>query len=179
MRNKELASVGKAVLLFVIAVILQTLLVSQISVLGVTADLFLILTVIVGLALGSLEGAVFGFFAGIVHDTVYFQTLGIHALIFVLVGYFVGMFRARFQTVNLWAVFILTIVSSFAAQFTFGLLQYAMQPRVSFFTLVGTQMIPGAVFDALISVPVYILLVRVRALPAPGPDRAPVGGGTE
>ncbi len=179
MRHKELASVGKAVLLFVIAVILQTLVVSRISVLGVTADLFLILTVIVGLAFGSLEGAVFGFFAGFVHDTVFFQTLGVHSLIFVLVGYFVGMFRARFQTVNVWAVFVLAIVSSFAAQLAFGVVEFAMGPQAAFFTTVGTQMIPGAVFDALMSIPIYILLVRVRVLPAPGPDQAPMGSGAE
>jgi len=179
MRNKGLVSAGKAVLLFAIAVILQTMVVSRISVLGVSADLFLVLTVIVGLGLGSLEGALFGFFAGVVHDTIFFQTLGVHALIFVLVGYFVGMFRARFQTVNLWAVFILTGVSSFAAQFAFGLFQYSMGPRAGFFTMLGTQMIPGAVFDALIAIPVYILLVRVRVLPSPGPDQASAAKGAE
>lgn len=179
MSNKGLVLAGKAVLLFVIAVILQTLVVSRISVLGVTADLFLILTVIVGLGRSSLEGALFGFFAGIVHDTIFFQTLGLHALIFVLVGYFVGMFKARFETVNLWAVFILAGVSSFAAQLVFGLFQYAMGPRAAFFTMVGTQMIPGAVFDALAAIPVYILLVRVRVLPSPGPDQAQAGTGAE
>lgn len=179
MSNKGLVLAGKAVLLFVIAVILQTLVVSRISVLGVTADLFLILTVIVGLGRSSLEGALFGFFAGIVHDTIFFQTLGLHALIFVLVGYFVGMFKARFETVNLWAVFILAGVSSFAAQLVFGLFQYAMGPRAAFFTMVGTQMIPGAVFDALVAIPVYILLVRVRVLPSPGPDQAQAGTGAE
>jgi rod shape-determining protein MreD len=179
MRHRELVSAGKAVLLFVIAVILQTLVVSRISVLGVTADLFLILTVIVGLGRSSLEGALFGFFAGIVHDTIFFQTLGFHALIFVLFGYCVGMFRARFETVNLWAVFILTGVSSFAAQLVFGLFQYAMGPRAAFFTMVGTQMIPGAVFDALIAIPIYILLVRVRVLTSSGQDKASVGTGAE
>src|SRR3990172_6177041 len=116
MRRRELAWVGKAMLLLLIAVVLQTMVVSRVSVLGVTADLLLILTVIVGLGRGSLEGAIFGFCVGIVHDTIFFQTLGGHALIFVLVGYFVGIFLARFGTVNLWAVFIITGASSFAAQ---------------------------------------------------------------
>jgi rod shape-determining protein MreD len=171
MKQKELAWVGKAALLFVIAVILQTLLVSRISVLGVTADLFLVLTVLVGLGVGSLQGAVFGFFAGVVHDTIYFQPLGTHALIFVLVGYFVGMFLTRFGTINPWAIFILTGVSSFAAQFVFGLFQFAMGPRSAFFTMVGVQMIPEALFDALIAIPIYMLLVRVRVLSAPGSDQ--------
>ena len=94
MRRKELVWAGKVALLIVIAVILQILVISRISVLGVTADLFLVLTVLVGLGAGALQGALFGFFAGVVHDTIFFQPLGVHALIFVLVGYFAGMAAA-------------------------------------------------------------------------------------
>ncbi|MCL5734520.1 MAG: rod shape-determining protein MreD [Actinobacteria bacterium] len=179
MLRKELRWVGKAALLFVIAVILQSLILSRVSILGVTADLFLILTVVVGLGRGSLEGAVFGFLAGLVHDTIYFQILGVHSLIFVLVGYFVGMFVTRFGTVNLWAIFVLAGVSSFAAQLVFGVVQFAMGPRAAFFAMVGTQMIPEAVFDALIAIPIYALLVRVRILTAPGPEKVQAGAGAE
>jgi rod shape-determining protein MreD len=171
MRRKELVWVGKAALLFVIAVILQTLLVSRISVLGVTADLFLVLTVLVGLGRGSLEGAVFGFFAGVIQDMVFFQPLGVHAIILVLAGYFVGMFRTRFGAINPWTIFILAGLASFAAQLVFGLFQYAIGPRAGFFGMIGTQMIPGALFDALIAVPIYLLLVRVRVLAHLGPEQ--------
>ncbi len=116
----------------VIAVLLQTLLVSRVSVLGVTADLFLILTVVVAVSRGSMEGAIFGFFAGLVADIAFFQPLGVRALIYVLVGYFVGMFVARFGTVSPWAVLLLAGSASFAAQFVFGLFQYMMGPRAGF-----------------------------------------------
>jgi rod shape-determining protein MreD len=166
MRRKELVWAGKVALLIVIAVILQILVISRISVLGVTADLFLVLTVLVGLGAGALQGALFGFFAGVVHDTIFFQPLGVHALIFVLVGYFAGMILTRFGTVNLWAIFILTGVTSFASQVAFGVLQFAMGPKSAFLTMVGVQMIPEALFDALIAVPIYILLVRTKVLGA-------------
>lgn len=159
--------VGKVALLIVIAVILQTLVVSRISILGVTADLFLVLTVLVGLGAGALQGALLGFFAGVIHDMIFFQPLGAHALIFVLTGYFAGMFLARFGTVNLWAIFILTGAISFASQLAFGVLQFAMGPKSAFLTMIGTQMVPEAVFDALIAVPIYILLLRTRVLRAP------------
>jgi hypothetical protein len=53
----------------------------------------------------------------------------------------------------------------------FGLFQFAMGPRSAFFTMVGVQMIPEALFDALIAIPIYMLLVRVRVLSAPGSDQ--------
>ncbi|MFH0916908.1 MAG: rod shape-determining protein MreD [bacterium] len=172
MGRKQLMIVGKVALILVIAVGLQTLLVSRVSVLGVTADLFLILTVVVAVSRGSMEGAIFGFFAGLIADVAFFQPLGVRALIYVLVGYFVGMFVARFETVSPWGVLFLAGSSSFLAQFVFGLFQYIMGPRAAFLTMVGTQMIPGAVLDALVAVPVYVLLVRLHLVPAPPIEQA-------
>jgi rod shape-determining protein MreD len=161
-----LIAAGKVVLLFVVAVALQTLLISRISILGVVADLFIIFTVCIAIGRGPLEGAIFGFCAGIVADIAFFQPLGIHALIYTLAGYFVGMFVMRFGVATPWTVLLLTGVSSFAAQFVFGLFQYVIGPRAAFFTVVAVQMIPEMVVDALVAVPVFILLVRLRIIPS-------------
>lgn len=179
MGKKQFVVAGKVVLLVVLAVVLQTVLISHVSILGVTADLFLILTVIVAVSRGSLEGAVFGFFAGLIADIAYFQLMGVWSLILVLVGYFVGMFVARFGTVSPWSVALLAGVSSFLAQFLFGLFQYVMGPRGGFLTLIGTQMLPEAVLDGLITAPLYVFLVRVRLLPAPRLDGARARGSDE
>ena len=164
--RKELVAVGKVLLVLIVAVVLQTVLLSHISILGVTADLFLILTVIVAVTRGSLEGAVFGFFAGLVADIAYYQPLGVRAFIYVLAGYFVGMFVARFGTVNPWSVALMAGITSFLAQFLFGIFQYVMGPRAAFLSMIGTQMLPEAVLDGLITAPLYVFLVRVRLLPA-------------
>ena len=167
------------VLLLAFAVLLQVFLASRVSVLGVAADPFLILTAIVAISRGSMEGAIFGFFAGVAADMAFFQPLGVRALVYVLAGYIVGMFVARFATVSPWSVLVLVGVSSFLAQFVFGLFQYMMGPRPAFVTMVGTQMLPGAVLDALVAAPLYVLLVRVRLLPAPYVEPAVGRSGTE
>ena len=179
MGRKQLIAAGKVVLLLVFAVILQTVLLSHVRVLGVTADLFLILTVVVAVSRGSLEGAVFGFFAGLVADIAYYQPLGVRALIYVLAGYFVGMFVARFGTVSPWSVALLAGVTSFLAQFVFGVFQFMMGPRAALLTMIGTQMLPEAVIDGLITAPLYVFLVRVRLLPAGHLEAARSRGGDE
>ena len=163
---RRLIPLGKMLLLFAVAVALQTLLFSRVSIMGVTADLFLILTVIIAISRGSLDGAIFGFFAGLLADISFYQPLGMHALIYVLTGYFVGMFVTRLGAVTPWAVFLLAAVSSFGAHFVFGLFQYIMGPRAAFLTVLAVQMIPGMVLDALVTVPLYAVLVRLRLLPA-------------
>jgi rod shape-determining protein MreD len=179
MGRNEFIAVGKVVLLLAFAVVLQTVLLSHVSILGVTADLFLIFTVIVAVTRGSLAGAVFGFFAGLVADIAYYQPLGVRALIYVFAGYFVGMFVARFGTANPWSVALVAGVASFSAQFLFGLFQFIMGPRAALFTMIGTQMLPEAVLDGLITAPIYVFLVRVRLLPAAHLDAARPRGGEE
>ena len=179
MTNRRLVTLGKVVLLLVVAVLLQTLLVSRVSVLGVTADLFLILTVAVAVGRGSMEGALFGFFAGLMADIAFFSPLGVRALIYVLVGYFVGMVVLRLGTVSAWGMLLLAGGSSFAAQFVFGLFQYVTGPKAGFITMVGTQMLPEAVLDALVAVPVYVLLLRLGIISAAGAGAVSSGGAAE
>jgi len=167
MNRRWFSAVGKVVLLFVIGAILQTLLVSRVSVLGVTADLFLIFTVVVAISRGSVEGAIFGFIAGLVADIGYMQPLGIRSLIYVLTGYFVGMVVVRFGAVGSWAVFLTAIGASFCSQFVFGVFQFIIGPRAGFFGILGMQILPEAVLDGLLAIPVYVLLVHLNILPAP------------
>jgi rod shape-determining protein MreD len=179
MIRKEMVAVGRVALLLALAVLLQAFLASRVSVLGVTADLFLVITVIVAISRGSTEGAIFGFLAGVIADITFFQPLGVRALVYVLAGYFMGMFVVRFGTVSPWSVLLLAGGSSFLAQFVFGLFQYVMGPRPAFLTMVGTQMLPGAVLDGLVATPLYVFLIRVRLIPAPHVEPAVGRSGAE
>jgi hypothetical protein len=70
MSRRQLIVLGKVVLVLAFAVLLQILLISRVSVLGVTADLFLILTVIVAVKGVPRPSC---FFAGLVADIVYYE----------------------------------------------------------------------------------------------------------
>lgn len=174
----RLKAVGRVLLLLVVAVALQTLLVSHVSVLGVTADLFLILTAVVAITRGALDGAVFGFVAGLTADVAFLEPLGIRSLILVLVGYVVGNVAERLGVTSPWAVFLLAVGSSFGAQFVYGLFQFVVGPQAGFLTMVGVQMVPGALLDGLVTLPVYWLLLRLRVLPTPRTELPTTSGGS-
>lgn len=160
----RLVAVGRVVALVVIAMVLQTLVVSHVTILGISIDLFLIFTVIVALSWGSLAGAVFGFAAGIAADIAYFEPLGMHAFVYLITGYSLGVFTLRFGTRNLWMVLFYTLGASFVAKLIFGVFAYVMGPREGFFTMLGAQMIPGAALDALVAAPLYLLLLKLRVV---------------
>ena len=67
--------------------------VSQIRILGVSADLSPLVVAAAGFLAGAVPGAVFGFGVGIFVDLAFAQTLGVSALIFLLVGYGAGRVR--------------------------------------------------------------------------------------
>jgi rod shape-determining protein MreD len=165
--RRSLIALGKVALLVAVAVVLQTMLISRVSVLGVTADLFLILTIVLAMGRGSMAGAAFGFVAGVVADVAYMQPLGIRALVYVLTGYFVGMVVLRLGSLGPWVVFLMSIGASFCSQLAFGIFQFVLGPRAGFLTIVGLQILPEAVLDGLIAIPLYVLLVRLGILPEP------------
>ena len=61
--------------------------VSQVSLLGVSADLSPLVVASVGLLCGSIAGAIFGFCMGLFVDTALLQTLGVSSLVLLAVGY--------------------------------------------------------------------------------------------
>jgi rod shape-determining protein MreD len=166
----RLIAIGKAAAVILIAMALQVLLVSHVTVLGLGIDLFVIFTVIVAASWGPTAGAVFGFAAGIAADTAYRAPLGMRSLVYVLVGYILGVLAGRFRGAGPRTIFLYTLGSSFASQIVLGLFAYLMGPRSGFFKMVGLQMIPGAALDALFAIPVFVLLVKLKLVPVPRAD---------
>jgi len=175
--RRRLAIVAKVIGVLAIAVVLQVFVVSQVSVLGVTADLFLVLTTVVAVTRGPLEGAVFGFMAGLVADTAYLAPLGVRSLVYVIVGYLAGLAAARLAFSSPWGVALLAGAASFGAQFVFGLFEFVMGPRAAFLRMLGTQMLPEALLDGLLTAPIYVLLVRLHLLPPASSEPSGPGGG--
>jgi len=79
--------------LVVVAVVVQLTLVSQLPLLGVSADLSPLIVMAVGLLAGSIPGAVTGFSMGLFVDLALVQTLGVSSLLLVVVGYGAGRLR--------------------------------------------------------------------------------------
>ena len=94
------------------SVVLQTALLSRISMLGAQPDLPLALIVSVALLRGSFHGEVVGFVSGLLHDLLSDgQLLGVQSFSRVLIGCGVGFIKGRLYSDNL----ITQVVSGFIA----------------------------------------------------------------
>src|SRR6266704_2969631 len=84
-------------LIFFCGIILQTSVLPLISPTNITGDIVLMLILV-----GSIIDGFFSFFwwavfFGVIYDIVSYTTVGIHAIIFIFVVYFVSFFSRRFS----------------------------------------------------------------------------------
>ncbi len=109
--------------LFVIFVmlILQTTVLANFTVMGVSVDLVLLVAFSAGVVAGAQRGAVIGFAAGLTHDLVLESPFGLSALIGALVGFAVGSVPSLLDRSVRWLQMLAAAGVSAA-----GVLAYAM-----------------------------------------------------
>lgn len=157
-----LDAVKAGVLLFVAAV-LQASIMPSISLLGATPNLLLVTLLSIALLRGAVFGALCGFFAGLLLDTATLGTLGLTSLLLTIGAYWIGRYgettgRDRFHApyVSVAVVTVLYAVGALALHFMLG---DAVSARV----VLVDALVPGLIFNLILTAPVYAL-VR-RALP--------------
>ena len=87
------AAVVRLALIGLLGGILQATALSQLTVFGVAIDLSPLIVASIGFIAGSVPGAVFGFFFGLLIDSTLFAKLGVSSLVFTAVGYGAGRIR--------------------------------------------------------------------------------------
>jgi rod shape-determining protein MreD len=84
-------------LIVVLAVILQVAFFSYLQILGATPYVVPVVIVALGLLGGGVVGAVCGFAAGFLIDSLLLQTLGVSSLVLLSIGYLAGRYREGFE----------------------------------------------------------------------------------
>jgi rod shape-determining protein MreD len=108
-------------LIVLLAVIVQVSFFSYLSFLGATPNVIPVIVVSLGLLGGALVGAVCGFAAGFLLDSLLLQTVGVSSLVLLSIGYLAGRYREGIEITN-WLIppllaggFTLLAAAGFAA----------------------------------------------------------------
>ncbi len=141
--------------------VLQVAAVSQIEVFGVPADLTPLLVAAVGLLLGSVAGAGFGFFVGLLLDTALLQTLGVSSLLLVTVGYGAGRLRELRDPAHGLIPMAVGAVAATIATFGFAVLQFLLGNDVPMSLLLLRDILLGILLGTLLALPVHAIVRRV------------------
>lgn len=86
----------KLAIIIIIAYALQTTIISDFNILGMTPDLFLVCTCGIAFLFGSTIGGVFGFTFGVLLDIAFGRAIGLNAFLGMHIGIILGQFNKRF-----------------------------------------------------------------------------------
>lgn len=147
--------------LALVTVIVQEAAVSQISIFGTSADLTPLVVMAVGLLAGSIPGAVAGFVIGILVDLLLFQTLGVTALLYIVIGYWSGRLRElRDPSHGLVPMGLGAAATAFAG-LGMTLIQFLLGVDSPVSLLLLQEIFVAVLVNSLLALPVYALVKRV------------------
>jgi rod shape-determining protein MreD len=106
-----ITAVRVALVVFV-AISLQIILVSRLSIGGARGDVVLLVAIVAGLEGDADRGAIIGFAAGLTFDLLLNTPVGLSALTYCLVGYVVGSLQSSVLRSTWWIPVLGTIVAS-------------------------------------------------------------------
>jgi rod shape-determining protein MreD len=158
-------------ILGVVAVIVQITAISQISLLGVSADITPLIVASVGLLAGSIPGAVMGFGMGLFVDTALIQTLGVSSLLLTGVGYGAGRYREVRDPSNTLTPVAVGAAATAIAQVGFSLIQFLLGVDAPVSFLLLREILFTIAVNTVLALPVYALVRRFVAPALPEDPR--------
>lgn len=147
--------------LAVVVVFVQIGVVSEVPVFGVVIDISPLVVAFVGLLCGSTTGATVGFAIGLLVDLLLVQTLGLTSLIFTVVGYATGRLRELRDPQATLTPLLVGAAAAAASAIGYSVIEFMLgvDAPVSFELL--RQIVLGIVVDAIVALPVWMLVRRV------------------
>jgi rod shape-determining protein MreD len=147
--------------LVLVVVLVQTGVVSEVPVFGVSVDLSPLLVAFTGYLCGAELGAIVGFAVGLLVDLTLVQTLGVSSLIFTIIGYWSGRLR---ELRNPQAALVPLLIGTLAASTSmigYSVIEFSLgvDAPVSFELL--RQIVLGVLVDSIVALPFWALVRRV------------------
>ena len=142
--------------------VLQATLFPHFAIVGVTPDTAMVIIISYGILRGDIEGAIFGFCAGLMQDLFGGTFIGMYALLGFLTGYVCGKpFRDFFKN-NYFLPFAVVVVVGLIHQLV---VYFATMAPVGapFWHYFGTIILPKTVYTASLAIPIYSLLHVINA----------------
>jgi rod shape-determining protein MreD len=148
-------------LIVLAAVILQVSFFSYLSLLGTTPDVLAVVVICLGLLGGGVVGAVCGFAAGLLLDSLLLQTLGVSSLVLLGAGYLAGRYREGFEISGRWVAPLLAGALTAFGALGFAAIQLMLGVETDVSLLVLREILMKGVLAFLFALPIYALLRRV------------------
>ncbi len=148
--------------ILIINLVLQSTLFQGFAIRGILPNTAIIIIVSFALLRGSFEGAMIGFFSGLLQDLFFGTTLGYFSLLGLCCGYFVGIAHRDFYRENYLIPLTLCAVVTFVYELLIYLSSFLFRGNLNFFYYLNNLMLPETVYTSVLSILIYRLLYGIN-----------------
>lgn len=146
----------------IINFILQTTLLQALQIRGVLPNTAVILIVSYALLRGSTEGAMVGFFAGLLQDIFFGTSLGYFTLLGMVTGYFAGRGNHNFYRENYFMPIMVCSIAVFLYETVIYITSFFFRGQLNIFYYFGRMIVPETVYTAVFTIFIYRILFGVN-----------------
>ena len=150
-------------LTLIINLILQSTVFGFIEIIGIRPNTAILIVVSYAILRGDAEGAAFGFFAGLLQDCFFGEIIGMHALMYMALGYASGKPFKDFFHENIFFPLILGSIGVLAYGLCFYVINFLFRGKLDFFYYFRKIILPETVYTTAIATPVYRLIYAINS----------------
>ena len=147
--------------MIIVCFLLQSTLFQSLSLASISPNLLIILTSAYGFMKGKKEGMAVGFFCGLLEDIFFGRLLGIHALIYMYIGYANGYFNQIFYGEDIKLPMALISASELAYGLGTYLIMFLMRSRFDFFYYLKRIILPELLYTIIVTLFVYRIIYMI------------------
>ena len=148
-------------LMIIVCFLLQSTLFQSLSLASISPNLLIILTSAYGFMKGKKEGMAVGFFCGLLEDIFFGRLLGMHALIYMYIGYATGYFNQIFYGEDIKLPMALISASELAYGLGTYLIMFLMRSRFDFFYYLKRIILPELLYTIIVTLFVYRIIYMI------------------
>lgn len=152
------------ILIVIINLIFQVSFSDNIEILNTIPNTSLILVISYAYLRDDVEGGLFGFTLGLIQDIFFGSYLGLHALLYVIVGYIFGKPFKNMYPVYVLPVLLLIFTSTFMYEFGVYITSFLFRGRMDLQYYILNLILPEAIYNTLIGVPIYYFMYFINKI---------------
>lgn len=129
---------------------------------GITPNLILLFTCVVGFMRGRRSGIFTGFFGGLLVDIMSNKIIGITALFYMYAGFFNGLFHKEYSKDQSLFPVLLVGLCDFAYGIVFYIANFLLRNRLSFGYYLGNVIFPEMIYTVVLSIFAYVFVFFIN-----------------
>lgn len=149
-------------LMMIIFALLQSTVLDYLKIFNVKPNLLMVLIVIAAFLGNNIEGAMVGFFSGLIHDMISGRVIGFYALLGLYLGFCVGSLNKRLYKENIFAVIFFVLVSTLVYEYSVYFFHTVFRNNLDLYYPLRYIILPMALCNGIASIFIYIMVYKMN-----------------